>query len=192
MKHCWFCFFRVLIFLFNEQVLHSPKTEKKIIDVPIINILKSPIWHLNLLMMVKWKYSFHLSLYWQDWLKCVFNCIFPGQIFYAVLDQIYHSQPQNRSTTDILKEMQQKFYGLPYTTNTVHPLTVTLALTYFTLDSEPWLQSLKLMTIYGKICAWLSSSPLAFLLSFHFLFLSFLLFLSGFISFTQAQQHLRD
>ncbi|TNN69765.1 Mitochondrial intermediate peptidase [Liparis tanakae] len=42
-----------------------------------------------------------------------------GQIFYAVLDQIYHSQPQNHSTTDILKEMQQKFYGLPYTENTL-------------------------------------------------------------------------
>uniref|UniRef100_A0A671V4P7 Mitochondrial intermediate peptidase n=1 Tax=Sparus aurata TaxID=8175 RepID=A0A671V4P7_SPAAU len=45
-----------------------------------------------------------------------------GQIFYAVLDQIYHSQPQDRSTTDILKEMQQKFYGLPYTTNTAWQL----------------------------------------------------------------------
>uniref|UniRef100_A0A671V1S2 Mitochondrial intermediate peptidase n=1 Tax=Sparus aurata TaxID=8175 RepID=A0A671V1S2_SPAAU len=43
-------------------------------------------------------------------------------IFYAVLDQIYHSQPQDRSTTDILKEMQQKFYGLPYTTNTAWQL----------------------------------------------------------------------
>ncbi|XP_070825976.1 mitochondrial intermediate peptidase-like [Chaetodon trifascialis] len=44
------------------------------------------------------------------------------QIFYAVLDQIYHSKPQNRSTTDILKEMQQKFYGLPYTPNTAWQL----------------------------------------------------------------------
>ncbi|XP_056297049.1 mitochondrial intermediate peptidase-like isoform X1 [Pseudoliparis swirei] len=44
------------------------------------------------------------------------------QIFYAVLDQIYHSQPQNHSTTDILKEMQQKFYGLPYTENTAWQL----------------------------------------------------------------------
>nr|XP_040048690.1 LOW QUALITY PROTEIN: mitochondrial intermediate peptidase-like [Gasterosteus aculeatus aculeatus] len=44
------------------------------------------------------------------------------QIFYAVLDQIYHSQPQNRSTTDVLKEMQQKFYGLPYTPNTAWQL----------------------------------------------------------------------
>uniref|UniRef100_A0A669D574 Mitochondrial intermediate peptidase n=1 Tax=Oreochromis niloticus TaxID=8128 RepID=A0A669D574_ORENI len=45
-----------------------------------------------------------------------------GQIFYAVLDQIYHSKPQNRSTTEILKDMQQKFYGLPYTPNTAWQL----------------------------------------------------------------------
>uniref|UniRef100_A0AAQ6A3A1 Peptidase M3A/M3B catalytic domain-containing protein n=1 Tax=Amphiprion ocellaris TaxID=80972 RepID=A0AAQ6A3A1_AMPOC len=45
-----------------------------------------------------------------------------GQIFYAVLDQIYHSKPHNRSTTDILKDMQQKFYGLPYTPNTAWQL----------------------------------------------------------------------
>ncbi|KAM9852940.1 mitochondrial intermediate peptidase-like [Aulostomus maculatus] len=44
------------------------------------------------------------------------------QIFYAVLDQIYHGKPQNRSTTDILKDMQQKFYGLPYTPNTAWQL----------------------------------------------------------------------
>ncbi|XP_039985941.1 mitochondrial intermediate peptidase-like isoform X2 [Xiphias gladius] len=44
------------------------------------------------------------------------------QIFYAVLDQIYHSKPQNRSTTEILTEMQQKFYGLPYTPNTAWQL----------------------------------------------------------------------
>lgn len=44
------------------------------------------------------------------------------QIFYAVLDQIYHGKPQDRSTTDILKEMQQKFYGLPYTPNTAWQL----------------------------------------------------------------------
>uniref|UniRef100_A0A8C4FGC7 Mitochondrial intermediate peptidase n=1 Tax=Dicentrarchus labrax TaxID=13489 RepID=A0A8C4FGC7_DICLA len=45
-----------------------------------------------------------------------------GQIFYAVLDQIYHGKPQNCSTTDILKDMQQKFYGLPYTPNTAWQL----------------------------------------------------------------------
>ncbi|CAJ1065767.1 mitochondrial intermediate peptidase-like [Xyrichtys novacula] len=40
------------------------------------------------------------------------------QIFYAVLDQIYHSTPQKHTTTQILQEMQQKFYGLPYVPNT--------------------------------------------------------------------------
>uniref|UniRef100_A0A665U2J1 Mitochondrial intermediate peptidase n=1 Tax=Echeneis naucrates TaxID=173247 RepID=A0A665U2J1_ECHNA len=44
------------------------------------------------------------------------------QIFYAALDQIYHSKPQNRSTTEILKEMQQKFYGLPHIPNTAWQL----------------------------------------------------------------------
>ncbi|XP_043975476.1 mitochondrial intermediate peptidase-like [Gambusia affinis] len=44
------------------------------------------------------------------------------QVFYAVLDQIYHGKPQNRSTTEILKEMQEKFYGLPYTPNTAWQL----------------------------------------------------------------------
>ncbi|CAB1348004.1 unnamed protein product, partial [Coregonus sp. 'balchen'] len=47
---------------------------------------------------------------------------FCGQIFYSALDQIYHGKPQNRSTTDILKDMQQKFYGLPYTPNTAWQL----------------------------------------------------------------------
>nr|XP_057935272.1 mitochondrial intermediate peptidase-like [Doryrhamphus excisus] len=44
------------------------------------------------------------------------------QIFYAALDQIYHGKPQHRSTTEILQEMQQKFYGLPYTPNTAWQL----------------------------------------------------------------------
>lgn len=43
----------------------------------------------------------------------------PFQVFYAALDQVYHSKPRNCSTTDILKDMQQKFYGLPYVPNTV-------------------------------------------------------------------------
>ena len=41
------------------------------------------------------------------------------QIFYAVLDQVYHGKPQSQSTTDILIDMQQKYYGLPYVPNTV-------------------------------------------------------------------------
>ncbi|KAL4647259.1 mitochondrial intermediate peptidase isoform X1 [Arapaima gigas] len=44
------------------------------------------------------------------------------QIFYAVLDQIYHSESQKQSTTEILKEMQEKFYGLPYVPNTAWQL----------------------------------------------------------------------
>uniref|UniRef100_A0A6J0V1G4 Mitochondrial intermediate peptidase n=1 Tax=Pogona vitticeps TaxID=103695 RepID=A0A6J0V1G4_9SAUR len=45
------------------------------------------------------------------------------QIFYAVLDQIYHGKhPLEKSTTDILKETQEKFYGLPYVPNTAWQL----------------------------------------------------------------------
>uniref|UniRef100_A0A9J7YWW8 Mitochondrial intermediate peptidase n=1 Tax=Cyprinus carpio carpio TaxID=630221 RepID=A0A9J7YWW8_CYPCA len=44
------------------------------------------------------------------------------QIFYAALDQVYHGKPQYRSTTDILREMQEKFYGLPYVNDTAWQL----------------------------------------------------------------------
>uniref|UniRef100_G1NV99 Mitochondrial intermediate peptidase n=1 Tax=Myotis lucifugus TaxID=59463 RepID=G1NV99_MYOLU len=45
------------------------------------------------------------------------------QVFYAILDQIYHGKhPLRRSTTDILKETQEKFYGLPYVPNTAWQL----------------------------------------------------------------------
>ncbi|XP_046891396.1 mitochondrial intermediate peptidase-like [Hypomesus transpacificus] len=44
------------------------------------------------------------------------------QVFYSALDQIYHGNPQNRSTIDLLKDMQQKFYGLPYIPNTAWQL----------------------------------------------------------------------
>ncbi|XP_032909015.1 mitochondrial intermediate peptidase-like [Catharus ustulatus] len=41
------------------------------------------------------------------------------QVFYAVLDQIYHGKhPLKKSTTEILKETQEKVYGLPYVPNT--------------------------------------------------------------------------
>uniref|UniRef100_A0A7N8WK71 Mitochondrial intermediate peptidase n=1 Tax=Mastacembelus armatus TaxID=205130 RepID=A0A7N8WK71_9TELE len=53
-----------------------------------------------------------------------------GQIFYAALDQIYHGKPQNRSTTEILKEMQQKFYGLPYMPNTAWQLRFSHLISY--------------------------------------------------------------
>ncbi|OBS74613.1 hypothetical protein A6R68_14855, partial [Neotoma lepida] len=42
-----------------------------------------------------------------------------GQVFYAALDQIYHGQhPLRKSTTDILMETQEQFYGLPYVPDT--------------------------------------------------------------------------
>ncbi|XP_008058214.1 mitochondrial intermediate peptidase [Carlito syrichta] len=45
------------------------------------------------------------------------------QVFYATLDQIYHGKhPLRSSTTDILKETQEKFYGLPYVPNTAWQL----------------------------------------------------------------------
>uniref|UniRef100_A0A4X2LR84 Mitochondrial intermediate peptidase n=1 Tax=Vombatus ursinus TaxID=29139 RepID=A0A4X2LR84_VOMUR len=45
------------------------------------------------------------------------------QVFYATLDQIYHGKhPLKRSTTEILKETQEKFYGLPYVPNTAWQL----------------------------------------------------------------------
>uniref|UniRef100_A0A8C6VH58 Mitochondrial intermediate peptidase n=1 Tax=Naja naja TaxID=35670 RepID=A0A8C6VH58_NAJNA len=45
------------------------------------------------------------------------------QVFYAVLDQIYHGKhPLKKSTTEILKETQEKFYGLPYVPDTAWQL----------------------------------------------------------------------
>ncbi|XP_037656158.1 mitochondrial intermediate peptidase [Choloepus didactylus] len=45
------------------------------------------------------------------------------QVFYATLDQIYHGKhPLRKSTTDILKETQEKFYGIPYVPNTAWQL----------------------------------------------------------------------
>ncbi|XP_003796765.1 mitochondrial intermediate peptidase [Otolemur garnettii] len=45
------------------------------------------------------------------------------QVFYATLDQIYHGKhPLRTSTTNILKETQEKFYGLPYVPNTAWQL----------------------------------------------------------------------
>lgn len=41
------------------------------------------------------------------------------QIFYSILDQIYHGEhPLKGSTTDILKEAQNKYYQLPYVEKT--------------------------------------------------------------------------
>ncbi|XP_069859209.1 mitochondrial intermediate peptidase isoform X2 [Dipodomys merriami] len=45
------------------------------------------------------------------------------QVFYATLDQIYHGRhPLRKSTTDILKDTQERFYGLPYVPHTAWQL----------------------------------------------------------------------
>lgn len=48
------------------------------------------------------------------------------QVFYSALDQAYHSDPERRvaagSTTDLLREVQHDFYGLPYVENTAWQL----------------------------------------------------------------------
>lgn len=45
------------------------------------------------------------------------------QLFYSALDQIYHGKPNeqdNVTTTDILKQVQQKYYSIPYVEHTVN------------------------------------------------------------------------
>lgn len=42
-----------------------------------------------------------------------------NQVCYSVLDQVYHSGKLKKSSTDILREIQEKYYGLPYVENTV-------------------------------------------------------------------------
>ncbi|KAG8584826.1 hypothetical protein GDO81_004779 [Engystomops pustulosus] len=45
------------------------------------------------------------------------------QVFYSMLDQIYHGKhPLKGSTTDILRETQESFYGLPYIPHTAWQL----------------------------------------------------------------------
>lgn len=42
-----------------------------------------------------------------------------NQICYSKLDQVYHSKKLEKSTTDVLREVQEKYYELPYVENTV-------------------------------------------------------------------------
>ncbi|XP_031839132.1 mitochondrial intermediate peptidase isoform X1 [Nomia melanderi] len=41
-----------------------------------------------------------------------------NQVCYSMLDQVYHSGKLEKSTTTILKEIQGKYFGLPYVENT--------------------------------------------------------------------------
>jgi len=42
-----------------------------------------------------------------------------NQVFYSMLDQVYHSGKLTKSTSDILADVQKEYYGLPYVKNTV-------------------------------------------------------------------------
>lgn len=55
---------------------------------------------------------------------CASKNMFPAselqiQVFYSMLDQVYHSRELTSCSTDILKDIQSKYYGLPYVENTV-------------------------------------------------------------------------
>ncbi|XP_012281135.1 mitochondrial intermediate peptidase [Orussus abietinus] len=58
---------------------------------------------------------------------CVTKHVFPAselqnQVFYSMLDQVYHSNKLERSSTEILADIQGKYYGLPYVENTAWQL----------------------------------------------------------------------
>ncbi|XP_011311357.1 mitochondrial intermediate peptidase [Fopius arisanus] len=44
------------------------------------------------------------------------------QVFYSMLDQVYHSKPLATSSTEILARIQRQYYGLPYVDNTAWQL----------------------------------------------------------------------
>lgn len=41
------------------------------------------------------------------------------QVFYSALDQQYHGPRARGSSTELLKQVQKQYYGLPYVENTV-------------------------------------------------------------------------
>lgn len=43
-----------------------------------------------------------------------------NQVFYSMLDQVYHSDELKGDTTSILADIQKDYYGLPYVENTVN------------------------------------------------------------------------
>lgn len=58
---------------------------------------------------------------------CASKNVFPAselqvQVFYSMLDQVYHSKECNESTMQILAEIQKDYYGLPYVENTAWQL----------------------------------------------------------------------
>lgn len=58
---------------------------------------------------------------------CASKNMFPAselqnQVFYSMLDQVYHSKKLECSSTEILANLQGKYYGLPYVKNTAWQL----------------------------------------------------------------------
>ncbi|XP_050445309.1 mitochondrial intermediate peptidase [Cataglyphis hispanica] len=45
-----------------------------------------------------------------------------NQVFYSMLDQVYHSGKLTKSTSEILADVQKEYYGLPYVENTAWQL----------------------------------------------------------------------
>ncbi|XP_029668905.1 mitochondrial intermediate peptidase isoform X2 [Formica exsecta] len=45
-----------------------------------------------------------------------------NQVFYSMLDQVYHSGKLTKSTSEILADVQKEYYGLPYVKNTAWQL----------------------------------------------------------------------
>lgn len=58
---------------------------------------------------------------------CASKHLFPAselqnQVFYSMLDQVYHSNKLEQPSTEILADLQEKYYGLPYVENTAWQL----------------------------------------------------------------------
>ncbi|XP_046734920.1 mitochondrial intermediate peptidase [Diprion similis] len=58
---------------------------------------------------------------------CASKHLFPAselqnQVFYSMLDQVYHSRRLEQPSTEILADLQDRYYGLPYVKNTAWQL----------------------------------------------------------------------
>ncbi|XP_015524762.1 mitochondrial intermediate peptidase [Neodiprion lecontei] len=58
---------------------------------------------------------------------CASKHLFPAselqnQVFYSMLDQVYHSRRLEQPSTEILADLQDRYYGLPYVQNTAWQL----------------------------------------------------------------------
>lgn len=78
---------------------------------------------------------------------CASKHLFPSselqnQVFYSMLDQVYHKNKLEEPSTNILADLQEKYYGLPYVENTVsvsHYLNFTIFISYYsTFNFSPF------------------------------------------------------